>query len=72
MALPINIEEVVLNALYHRDYQEREPMEITIEPTHIDILSYAGPDRSIKCGGDKGGAQTKGTKIQKPAFGVIS
>ena len=26
---------------------EREPVEITIEPTHIDILSYAGPDRSI-------------------------
>lgn len=41
------IEEAVVNALYHRDYQEREPVEITIEPTHIDILSYAGPDRSI-------------------------
>ena len=40
-------EEAVVNALYHRDYQEREPVEITIEPTHIDILSYAGPDRSI-------------------------
>lgn len=41
------LEEAVVNALYHRDYQEREPVEITIEPTHIDILSYAGPDRSI-------------------------
>lgn len=41
------IEEAVVNALYHRDYTEREPVEITIEPTHIDILSYAGPDRSI-------------------------
>ncbi|MDE7080351.1 MAG: putative DNA binding domain-containing protein [Muribaculaceae bacterium] len=40
-------EESVVNALYHRDYQEREPVEITIEPTHVDILSYAGPDRSI-------------------------
>lgn len=40
-------EESVVNALYHRDYQEREPVEITIEPTHIDILSYSGPDRSI-------------------------
>lgn len=40
-------EEAVVNALYHRDYMEREPVEITIEPTHIDILSYAGPDRSI-------------------------
>lgn len=41
------LEEAVVNALYHRDYMEREPVEITIEPTHIDILSYAGPDRSI-------------------------
>jgi ATP-dependent DNA helicase RecG len=41
------LEESVTNALYHRSYQEREPVEITIEPDHIDILSYAGPDRSI-------------------------
>ena len=41
------IEEAVVNALYHRDYQEREPVEITIEPDNISILSYAGPDRSI-------------------------
>ena len=41
------IEEAVVNALYHRDYQEREPMEITIGPKKISILSYAGPDRSI-------------------------
>lgn len=41
------IEEAVVNALYHRDYQEREPVEITIEPEKISILSYAGPDRSI-------------------------
>ncbi len=41
------IEEAVVNALYHRDYQEREPVEITIEPKKISILSYAGPDRSI-------------------------
>ncbi len=41
------IEEAVVNALYHRDYQEHEPVEITIEPEKISILSYAGPDRSI-------------------------
>lgn len=41
------LEEAVVNALYHRDYQEREPVEITIEPDRISILSYAGPDRSI-------------------------
>ena len=41
------LEEAVVNALYHRDYKEREPVEITIEPNRISILSYAGPDRSV-------------------------
>ena len=41
------LEEAVVNALYHRDYKEREPVEITIEPDRISILSYSGPDRSI-------------------------
>ena len=29
-------EECISNALYHRDYQEHEPVEITVEPTHLD------------------------------------
>ena len=41
------LEEAVVNALYHRDYNQREPVEITIEPSKISILSYSGPDRSI-------------------------
>lgn len=41
------LEEAVVNALYHRDYQVREPIEITIEPQGISILSHSGPDRSI-------------------------
>ena len=41
------LEEAVVNALYHRDYQVREPVEITIEPHAISILSHSGPDRSI-------------------------
>lgn len=41
------LEEAVVNALYHRNYQLREPVEITIEPERITILSHAGPDRSI-------------------------
>lgn len=42
------LEEAVVNSLYHRDYQMREPVEITIEPDCIRIISYGGPDRSIK------------------------
>ena len=40
-------EEAVVNAFYHRNYQEHEPVEITIEPDRVEILSHAGPDRSI-------------------------
>jgi len=40
-------EEGVVNAFYHRNYQEHEPVEITIEPDRVEILSHAGPDRSI-------------------------
>jgi len=42
-----SVEEAVVNALYHRDYSLREPVEIAIEPDKITILSYSGPDRSI-------------------------
>ncbi|MDO4180102.1 MAG: putative DNA binding domain-containing protein, partial [Bacteroidales bacterium] len=41
------LEEAVVNAFYHRDYQVREPIEITVEPDRISILSFSGPDRSI-------------------------
>lgn len=42
------LEEAVANALYHRDYQVREPVEIRIYPDSLTILNYGGPDRSIK------------------------
>lgn len=41
------LEEAVVNAFYHRDYQVYEPVEISIEPDSIRILSFSGPDRSI-------------------------
>ena len=41
------LEEAVVNALYHRDYSQHEPVEITIEPEGILILNCPGPDRSI-------------------------
>lgn len=41
------LEEAVVNALYHRDYSQHEPVEITIEPDGISILNCPGPDRSI-------------------------
>ena len=41
------LEESIVNALYHRDYRQYEPVEITVEPDRISILSFSGPDRSI-------------------------
>ncbi|MDE7376574.1 MAG: putative DNA binding domain-containing protein [Muribaculaceae bacterium] len=62
-------EEAVVNALYHRDYQEREPVEITIEPTHIDILSYAGPDRSITAEAIKAARKLKARRYRNRRLG---
>ncbi|MBB6609681.1 hypothetical protein H7F15_01400 [Pontibacter sp. Tf4] len=42
------LEEAIVNALYHRDYQVREQVEIRITPASIVILNYGGPDRSIR------------------------
>ena len=62
-------EEAVVNALYHRDYQEREPVEITVEPTHVDILSYAGPDRSISAEAIKAARKLKARRYRNRRLG---
>lgn len=41
------LEEGIVNALYHRDYTQYEPVEIRVEPHQISIYSVSGPDRSI-------------------------
>ena len=41
------IEEAVVNSVYHRDFLQYEPIEITIEPSGISILNCPGPDRSV-------------------------
>ena len=41
------LEESVTNSLYHRDYQEWEPVVITVEPDCLTIQNVGGPDRSI-------------------------
>lgn len=62
-------EEAVVNALYHRDYMEREPVEITIEPTHVDILSYAGPDRSISAEAIRAARKLKARRYRNRRLG---
>lgn len=42
------IEEALVNAVYHRSYEERDPIEVRISQDELVILSFPGPDRSIR------------------------
>lgn len=42
------LEEALVNAVYHRSYELREPVEVRVNPDCIEILSYPGPDASIR------------------------
>ena len=50
---PILIEETLANAVYHKGYNEREPIEVRVLPDRIEIVSYPGADRSITMDGLK-------------------
>lgn len=41
------IEESLVNAIYHRSYELREPVEVRIYSNRMEILSYPGPDSGI-------------------------
>ena len=41
------LEESVVNAFYHRDYQSYQAIIIEIEPDCVRIINYSGIDRSI-------------------------
>ena len=47
------IEEALANAVYHKAYDEREPIEVRINRDKIEILSHPGPDRSVTLEGLK-------------------
>ena len=42
------IEEALVNAIYHRSYEEREPVEVRIVAEELMVLSFPGADRSIR------------------------
>jgi ATP-dependent DNA helicase RecG len=42
------IEEALCNAVYHRSYEIREPIEVRVLPDSITIGSFPGLDRSIR------------------------
>ncbi|MBW2596801.1 MAG: putative DNA binding domain-containing protein [Deltaproteobacteria bacterium] len=37
------VEEALVNAVYHRSYQDDSPVEVRVFPNRIEILSYPGP-----------------------------
>ena len=41
-------EEALCNAVYHRSYEIREPVEVRILPDSIPVGSFPDPDRSIR------------------------
>ncbi len=43
-----SLEEALVNAVYHRSYEQREPIEVRVHPDRIEIVSYPGPDPSIR------------------------
>ena len=47
------IEEALSNAVYHKGYDIREPIEVRVLPDRIEILSHPGADRSISMEGLK-------------------
>lgn len=47
------VEEGLSNAVYHRAYDIREPIEVRVEKDRIEIVSFPGPDRSVTIEGLK-------------------
>src|SRR5207253_980282 len=41
------LQEAIANAVVHRDYQLRDPVQIKILPDHIEVLSFPGPTRPV-------------------------
>ena len=42
------IKEALTNAIYHRSYEAREPVEVRITREELLVLSFPGADRSIR------------------------
>src|SRR3954453_13488393 len=42
------LEEALVNAVYHRSYELREPIEVRIHRDPLDIACSPGPDTSIR------------------------
>ncbi len=42
------VEEILVNAVFHKDYMIEQPIEVYVERNEMVIRTYPGPDMSIK------------------------
>lgn len=49
------LEEALANAVYHKGYDVREPIEVRVLPDRIEVVSHPGADRSVSLEGLKEG-----------------
>lgn len=63
------LEESIVNAYYHRRYDEYQPVEINIMPDQIEIISYGGAERSIKLEDLRSGKRIHARRYRNPRLG---
>lgn len=63
------IEEALVNAYYHRRYDEYQPVEVNILPDQIEIISYGGAERSIKLDDLRSGKRIHARRYRNPRLG---
>ena len=63
------LEEAVVNSLYHRDWTIREPIEITVEPERISILSFSGPNHTIPMEAVRSGQSLRSRRYRNRRLG---
>jgi len=63
------LEESLVNAYYHRRYDEYQPVEVNIMPDMIEIISYGGAERSIKLEDLRAGKRVHARRYRNPRLG---
>lgn len=63
------LEESLVNAYYHRRYDEYQPVEVNIMPDQIEIISYGGAERSIKLDDLRAGKRIHARRYRNPRLG---
>lgn len=68
------IDEALSDAVYHRVYDVREPIEVRIEPDRIEIVSYPGWGGSFCNAGKIGlkGSRTRKLLNELVVLGAVS